>query len=127
MAGDSEKRIKREAAIYTNYYNIALFLVNCIYLLAVLYDWENFGFWTICGIAFFSAVNYVCYRSVISALNNGIETGYFNDLLLVNLFVQVTTCYSSLFWVFYLLIPGYFMYDFVLCESLFVDINMADL
>ena len=113
MGNGSEKRIAKEAAIYTQYYSIALGFVNLFYfIVGIWYNWDDVSIATLFSIGFFSLVSYFCYAQIIVALNNGVELGWYNDLFLVNLTTQLLTAFSGSFWLVYLTIPGYILYNY---------------
>ncbi len=75
-------------------------------------QWDSFGFWNIVGFLFLTFANYVSLSFILSALKVGAPYSYWEDWLLVNMFVQVTSIYSDSFWWFYLVVPGYLAYQF---------------
>eukprot|EP00455_Lapot_gusevi_P047100 TRINITY_DN6310_c0_g1_i1.p1 TRINITY_DN6310_c0_g1~~TRINITY_DN6310_c0_g1_i1.p1 ORF type:complete len:157 (+),score=40.23 TRINITY_DN6310_c0_g1_i1:61-531(+) len=113
MAGGAEKKRARAEAETKTLYTYIVIGINVVYFLyRILWHWSSFEFSTALGLAFFSFVNYTTLSVIFGALETGTSYTYWQDVMFINWFVQVTSMFSGWFWFVYLVIPGYAIYQF---------------
>eukprot|EP00823_Brevimastigomonas_motovehiculus_P005859 TRINITY_DN4497_c0_g1_i1.p1 TRINITY_DN4497_c0_g1~~TRINITY_DN4497_c0_g1_i1.p1 ORF type:complete len:150 (-),score=42.56 TRINITY_DN4497_c0_g1_i1:381-830(-) len=116
MANSSEKKrliqAKRQKLIYAS----TCIGIYVFYLLLRMIWWGGSFFWYHwVGLGFLSLVNYFCLSMIFPMFDEGIDITYYQDVLFINWFVQVTTVFSSWFWLAYLSVPAYILYQY--CNS----------
>mmetsp|Transcript_20893 Transcript_20893/g.55738 ORF Transcript_20893/g.55738 Transcript_20893/m.55738 type:complete len:155 (-) Transcript_20893:97-561(-) len=108
MAGQAEKKRAKHAEEYTQKYLSAVVVVNLVwFFLRVVWRWDTFGFWNKVGFLLFTAVTYITYNGIVSALNQGLDYEYYLDVFLVNVTSQFLVSFSNYGWLLYLSIPGF--------------------
>ncbi|KAH8582870.1 multi-pass transmembrane [Cryptosporidium sp. chipmunk genotype I] len=111
MAGQSAKRIAKEAAKYTSIY--LYIMISCIsihFIFKRLYNPSNilgkagFGFAIIFSIYLFT------YSSIKSRLEVGVGYSMYQDVYILNSLVAILSIISNYFWCIFCLIPIYIIY-----------------
>lgn len=111
MANQAEKKRQKNAEVSIVYYQGSVLLINLIYFtVIVLYDLQSFGFWNVLEAGLFTGVSYATFSGIQHALQLGTDYSTFQDIFIVNLFVQLGVCYSRYFWYVYLVVPAYATY-----------------
>eukprot|EP00392_Amoebophrya_sp_AT5.2_P010606 g10671.t1 len=120
MAGQADKKRAKNAAETIVYYQGAVAIATLLYLLALACldpGVTQVGFWTLVEAAFFVGVTYLTYSGIEIGLNMGTDYSTYQDIFIINTFVQLTVSYvSRWFWWLYLVVPGYALWklwDFV--------------
>ncbi|KAH7647828.1 hypothetical protein FG379_000454 [Cryptosporidium bovis] len=111
MAGQSAKRIAKEAVKYKSIYFYVLmasltiqFFFKKLYNPRILFGSTGFGFSVISGIYAFT------YSSIKSRLNVGVGYSIYQDVYILNTFVSILSIFSIYSWYIFLLIPAYAIY-----------------
>ncbi|KAH8740537.1 hypothetical protein FG386_002119 [Cryptosporidium ryanae] len=111
MAGQSAKRIAKEAVKYKSIYFYVLisslaihFLFKGLYRPGSLFGSTGFGFLVISGIYAFT------YSSIKSRLDVGVGYSIYQDIYILNTFVSILSVFSKYSWYIFLLIPIYVFY-----------------
>jgi len=108
MAGGGEKkRLKEAESTRSLYTQITIGLYIVWFTVRVLWQFSSFSYSTLAGVAFLSAVNYLCLTSIFQALALGTPYSAYQDVLFVNWAVMALSLVTSYAWVAWLLIPGY--------------------
>ena len=114
MAGQSAKKIAKEAAKYTSiYFYIILaslsinFVFNGFYNPKNIYSKSGLGFLIIGLIYFFT------YSSIKSRLSMGIGYSVYQDIYILNTFVSILSLISKYSWYIFFLIPIYVIYKII--------------
>ncbi len=121
MAGQADKKRAKNAAESIVYYQGSFAVCTLLYLIAALFLTEGgiwgFGFWSLLEVGFFLTVSYLTFRGIESGLHIGADFSIYQDIYIINLFVQLGVAYvSRWFWAVYLVVPGYAAYklwDFI--------------
>lgn len=122
MAGQAEKKRATNASTTIVYYKYSLAAANLIYILDFVYRHFFQGvapdisltswLWTT---ALFTAVSYWTYTSIESSLKQGLGYDYYQDVFIINAFVQISTSILPISWAWYiwwvyLAIPAFAVY-----------------
>uniref|UniRef100_A0A7S3UP21 Transmembrane protein 208 n=1 Tax=Oxyrrhis marina TaxID=2969 RepID=A0A7S3UP21_OXYMA len=111
MAGQSEKKLAKQAQEAKKKYLLAIVIANAIYIpLVILANFSELTKTQWAGFILLSGVTYFTFGSISSSLELGVPVEYSQDVFIINLVVQVGSCYSSYFWYLYLVVPTYAMY-----------------
>mmetsp|Transcript_41531 Transcript_41531/g.72978 ORF Transcript_41531/g.72978 Transcript_41531/m.72978 type:complete len:148 (-) Transcript_41531:92-535(-) len=114
MAGHAEKKQAKKAANDTQYYLLAIVIVNVLYFVwRVMLNYSSFGFWNKVGCGLFLFVSYFTYKGIDSALQSGMDFEYYQDIYLINLTTQFFVTFSNWGWLLYLTVPGFLGYKIV--------------
>ncbi|CEO97731.1 unnamed protein product (mitochondrion) [Plasmodiophora brassicae] len=109
MANDAmKKRGKRYASTSALYLQITIG-VQLVYLLfRVMFFWSTFSAWW--SWALLAASQAICYQLILAGIASGRKYSYYQDILFISWFVQVTLCVTEYAWITALLIPGYILF-----------------
>eukprot|EP00331_Platyophrya_macrostoma_P022793 CAMPEP_0176436588 /NCGR_PEP_ID=MMETSP0127-20121128/18064_1 /TAXON_ID=938130 /ORGANISM="Platyophrya macrostoma, Strain WH" /LENGTH=153 /DNA_ID=CAMNT_0017819949 /DNA_START=59 /DNA_END=520 /DNA_ORIENTATION=+ len=110
MANQSEKRLAKNKEKNIKIFLYIMIAVNIINIGSKALKGTDIGKWDIFEFLFFSAVNYFTYSQISRCMEYGISYEGYLDIFAVNLFVQLTTSFSGVFWYAYLVVPGYFVF-----------------
>ncbi|OII73325.1 uncharacterized protein cubi_02537 [Cryptosporidium ubiquitum] len=111
MAGQSAKRIAKEAAKYTSIY--LYIMISCILIHFIskgLYNPSKLLGRTGFGFAVISTIYLFTYSSIKSRLEVGVGYSMYQDVYILNSLVAILSIISSYFWYIFLLIPIYIIY-----------------
>mmetsp|Transcript_2318 Transcript_2318/g.2413 ORF Transcript_2318/g.2413 Transcript_2318/m.2413 type:complete len:156 (-) Transcript_2318:66-533(-) len=106
MANQAEKKAGKLAVTTMAKYWQSLQIVNVFYFAVQVY-YMYFSMWDIMVDLGFTLVSYMSYSSILSCVEMGVQTEYWNDIFIINLFVQVGICFFDWFGYVYLIIPLY--------------------
>mmetsp|Transcript_1478 Transcript_1478/g.1976 ORF Transcript_1478/g.1976 Transcript_1478/m.1976 type:complete len:114 (+) Transcript_1478:3-344(+) len=67
--------------------------------------------WNILGFLLFSIVTRFTYNSIASALEQGMDYEWYQDVFVVNLTCQFLVSFTNYGWYLYLVVPGYLLYQ----------------
>ena len=115
MANKSEKKNKKKAEEYAAFTLYFIVGINAIYIAS--YAWTFFstgdvGIWDLIIFGIFSFITNVTHKAVVSAKRNDYGYSYYQDIFIINLFVQFLTIFTKKALYVYLLIPAYLVYAF---------------
>lgn len=111
MAGQSAKRIAKEAAKYTSFYLYVM--ISCIiihFTFKGLYNPSKLLGRTGFGLAIISIIYLFTYSSIKSRLEVGVGYSMYQDIYILNSSVAILSIISNYFWYIFLLIPIYIIY-----------------
>jgi len=113
MAKESEKK-REKAAVSTKslYTNIQIALYMVWFVIRVIWGFHELSISVFIGLIFLSVVNYLCLTTIFQALQYGTPFDIYQDILFVNWFVMALSMFTSYAWFFWLLIPGYALYQY---------------
>jgi len=110
MAGQSAKKLAKNAQTKSTSYSavaIGASAIDMIYRFGYLAD---FSFWSIGQSLFLTCISWFSYRMILSALNMGVGYELWMDLLIINVTVQIFSIITTYAWIIYLTVPGYGIY-----------------
>lgn len=111
MAGQSAKKIAKEAVKYKSIYlYIMLSCISVHFILKGLYNPSQLLGKTGLGFAVISSIYFFTYSSIKSRLEVGVGYSMYQDVYILNSFVAILSIASSYFWYTFLLIPIYIIY-----------------
>lgn len=127
MANKNQKKVDESNKKILANIQLTIIIINIIYFVfRILWSWESFGFFSICGFLILNAVYYFTYRYLVNYSQPTItEEDYFVedlnkcqgsfaeycfDIFYIQYFVQITTIFSNWFWLVYLVLPGFALY-----------------
>ncbi|CUV06831.1 unnamed protein product [Cryptosporidium hominis] len=111
MAGQSAKRIAKEAAKYTSIY--LYIMISCIsihFIFKGLYTPSKLIGKSGIGFAIISSIYFFTYSSIKSRLEVGVGYSMYQDVYILNSMVAILSVVSNYFWYIFLLIPIYIIY-----------------
>mmetsp|Transcript_27123 Transcript_27123/g.23990 ORF Transcript_27123/g.23990 Transcript_27123/m.23990 type:complete len:161 (+) Transcript_27123:36-518(+) len=115
MANKSEKKNRKKMEEYSVFTNYFIDGVNVLYILSYL--WAFFsngdaGLWDLIIFGIFTLITKVTHKAILNAKLNDYGFSYYQDVFIINLFIQFLAifCRKSLY--LYLLIPMYLIYAF---------------
>ena len=115
MANKREKKNKKKKEEYSQLTSYFIIGINLLYITSYLYSYFStgeVGFWDIIIFGFITFITYATHKAVLSAMENDYGYSYYQDIFIINLFVQFLTIFSrKALWI-YFIIPGYFIYMF---------------
>ena len=112
MAGQAAKKTAKNAEVKSFYYFCVFAgasVLNGVLRLGLLGDGS---IWSLVEIGFLAAVSWMSYKMIKSSLDLGVGYSLWQDLFIINTFVQMFSILSSYFWIFYLTVPGYGIFKF---------------
>jgi len=113
MAGAAAKKNEARAQAYRALYTKVMTAIYAFYFIVHIYRWGDSIIWSsVVALFFFSAVNYYTFTAVLSNCELGVPLSLPQDILFVNWFVMATSVLSSWFWLVYLLVPAYMLYQY---------------
>ncbi|CAI2382879.1 unnamed protein product [Moneuplotes crassus] len=115
MANKREKKIQKKVEGYTQLTTYFIGGINVFYILSLIYSFtsgDGVGFWDIIIFLWFSFVTYTTHNAVLGAMTNDYGYSYYQDIFIINLFVQFLAIFSRKSLYLYLLIPAYLVYAF---------------
>ena len=115
MAGQSAKKISKNFDKKSKIYSIISIgsnLINLLSLLVLPMFHIAVTWWDITGSILLLGVSIVSFNMIKDSLEMGVGYSIWQDLFVINTFVQVMTITSRWFWLVYLTLPGYAVYTF---------------
>lgn len=110
MAGQSAKKVAKNAQSKSTYYAVAALLGFCANFVHLLVISRDYSVMSLCKVLFLGIMSLSSYKMIMSALTLGVGYELWLDLFIINILVQVFSCWSSWFWILYLSVPGYGLY-----------------
>ncbi|CEG44964.1 Predicted membrane protein [Plasmopara halstedii] len=111
MANQAAKKAKRSSASLSTRLQQWIVPINVLYFVyCILWHSSLVTTWTYVGYFYLTFSTYFCYSWVVAAAEEGGNSEYAMDVLIITLFVQAGLMISSYFWLVYLVIPGYILY-----------------
>lgn len=111
MAGQSAKKIAKEAIKYKSIYlYIMLFCISIHFVLKGIYNPSKLLGRTGLGFAIISSIYFFTYSSIKSRLEVGVGYSMYQDVYILNSAVAILSIVSNYFWYIFLLIPIYIVY-----------------
>ncbi|KAJ1608312.1 hypothetical protein OJ253_1998 [Cryptosporidium canis] len=111
MAGQSAKKIAKEAVKYKSIY--LYIMMSCIlthFVLKGLYNPSKLLGKSGIGLTIISSIYFFTYSNIKSRLEMGVGYSMYQDVYILNSLVAVLSTISSYFWYIFLLIPMYIIY-----------------
>ncbi|KAL4454255.1 hypothetical protein ABPG74_012212 [Tetrahymena malaccensis] len=131
MANQSEKKgsVQRQQTI--KYFQTVILIVTGFYSVNYLFRGDLFKLDTLLALGFFTLINYACYSSIEHRIRKGLESESYEsqlDLLIVNSAIEFGTCFWSGFWYFYIIVPIYIFWKWILpyIKLFFMARSMGD-
>jgi len=110
MAGQSNKKEKKQLNEMEKYLKSSIVIVTAIFVFIFAYSMILKGYELrkvdIFGFAVLSVINYILYHLIIT-LRNAFYVNYIYDLLIINVLVMLLINLHWKFWFLYLIIPAY--------------------
>ena len=110
MAGAAAKKTAKNAQSKSRYYS-ALAVGGSVINLILTVGLFDRSLWTIIISSFLAFVSWLSFSMIRSALELGVGYDLWQDLFVINFIVQIGSLWSRWFWVVYLVVPGYGIYQ----------------
>ena len=110
--GGEKKRLKEAADAKRLYTHVTLALYIVYFTVRVLWQFSSLSKSTFFGLAFLSAVNYLCLTSIFQALALGTPYSAYQDVLFINWAVMALSLLTSYAWLLWLTIPAYVLWQY---------------
>jgi hypothetical protein len=111
MAGAAAKKTARNAGIKTKYYTGIVVTASFVHLLFRIGFHQQTDLWSLIQSGFLVLIGWLSFRMIRSALELGVGFDLWQDLFIINTVVQIGCLWSAYFWIMYLAVPGYAIYQ----------------